>query len=55
MMNMNDMSFFVRPEIQYEALSNFFITGAVQLYLGNNLDEYGRGQNLYIMEAKYSF
>jgi hypothetical protein len=54
-MNMDDVSFFVRPEIQYEAGNNFILTAAIQLFLGNNQDEFGRGQNLYLIEAKYSF
>ena len=54
-MNMDDSSYFVRPEITYEATNNFILGAAVQLYLGDNTEEFGRGQNLYLMEATYSF
>lgn len=54
-MNMDDVSFFVRPDIQYEPFENFVLIGAIQLYLGDQRDEFGAGQNLYIMEARYSF
>jgi hypothetical protein len=52
---MDDSSYFVRPELQYEATNNLIFGAAAQLYLGRNTEEFGRGQNLYLMEAKYSF
>lgn len=54
-MNMDDVSFFVRPEIQYEATNNLIFAAATQLFLGHPSDEFGRGQNLYLMEVRYSF
>lgn len=54
-MNMDDSSFFVRPELQYEALSNLFLMVSAQLMLGNKGDEYDQGQNLYMGEIAYSF
>jgi hypothetical protein len=55
MMNMDDTSFFVRPEVQYEATNNLLLGAAAQLYIGTNNEEFGRGQNLYLLEMKYSF
>lgn len=54
-MNMDDSSFFLRPEIQYEAVSNLFLMAGAQLQLGNKGDEYDQGQNLYMGEVAYSF
>lgn len=53
--NMDDASFFVRPEFRYEWHSNLLLTLASQLYLGGPGEEYGRAENLYIGEMNYSF
>ena len=53
--NLNDISFFVRPEIQYEVCANLLITAAAQIYIGDNRDEFGRPKNLFLLEAKFSF
>jgi hypothetical protein len=53
--NMDDVSFFVRPELQYELRSNFLITVASQLFLGANVDEFGRPANLFLGEMLYTF
>lgn len=55
LMNMDDVSFFMRPEIEFEASDNLILSAAVLLYLGDVADEFGAGQNLYLMEVKYSF
>src|SRR3989338_979061 len=54
-LNIDDFSLFIRPEIRYEIFPNFIITGATQLFAGNEKDEFGRPKNLYLTEAKYSF
>ena len=53
--NMDDGSVFLRPEIRYDLKTNLLLTGAVQLFAGGKRDEFGRGQNLYLAELKYSF
>lgn len=53
--NMDDQSFYERPELQYEARQNLLFTAASQLFLGANNDEYGNPKNLFLFEAKYSF
>ena len=53
--NMNDTSFFERPEIRYEVMTNLLFTLGAQLYLGASEDEYGRPKNLFLGEMKYSF
>ena len=54
-MNADDVSFYVRPEVRYEIGSDLAATAAAQLFLGDSSDELGRGQNLYLLELKYSF
>ncbi len=54
-MNMDDSSFFIRPELQYEAVTNLYLMASAQLMLGNKGDEYDQGQNLYLGEISYSF
>lgn len=54
-MNLDDVSFFLRPEIQYEIRSDLMFTLAAQLFLGANVDEYGRPKNLFLGELNYSF
>ncbi len=53
--NLDDTSFFERPEIRYEIMSNLVLTLGVQLYLGANNDEFGRPKNLFLGEVKYSY
>ncbi|MBI4115677.1 MAG: hypothetical protein HY447_03775 [Candidatus Omnitrophica bacterium] len=53
--NLDDVSFFLRPEIQYEIRSNLLLTSAAQIYLGENEDEFGQPKNLFLTEVKYSF
>ncbi len=53
--NMHDTSIFLRPELQYEVLTNVLITLGAQIFLGANNDEYGRPKNLYLGEIKYSY
>ncbi|MBI3317469.1 MAG: hypothetical protein HYZ85_05665 [Candidatus Omnitrophica bacterium] len=53
--NMDDVSFFIRPELQYEVTSNLLATLGAQLFLGANQDEYGAPANLYFGEMKYNF
>jgi hypothetical protein len=54
-MNADDVSFYVRPEIRYEFRSDWMLTAGAQLFLGSREDELGRPQNLYLLELKYSF
>ena len=53
--NLDDTSFFERPEIRYELMTNLLFTLGAQLYLGANNDEFGRPQNLFLGEVKYSY
>ena len=53
--NIDDTSFFLRPELQYELTSDLLLTAGAQLYLGANDDEFGRPKNLFFGEAKYSY
>jgi len=53
--NMDDQSFFERPEIQYEVQQNMLLTAGAQLYLGGDSDEFGKPKNLFLIEGKYSF
>lgn len=54
-LNMDDASLFIRPELQYEIGSDFLVTLASHLFLGANKDEYGRPKNLFLGELTYSF
>lgn len=54
-LNMDDTSLFLRPELRYELRSNVLLTLAAQLYCGGPGDEYGMPENLYIGEMNYSF
>ncbi|GEM_PF-1114670 len=54
-LNMDDGSLFLRPELRYELRSNVLLTLAAQLYGGGPTDEYGMPENLYIGEMNYSF
>lgn len=54
-MNLDDASLFLRPEVQYELSSDLLFTLASQLFLGSNTDEYGRPKNLFFGELTYSF
>lgn len=54
-LNADDQSIFTRPEIQYEVQENMLLTGATQLFLGSNDEEFGQPKNLFILEAKYNF
>ena len=53
--NLDDVSFFIRPEIQYSIKSNLLLTLAAQLFAGGKEDELGGSKNLYFSELKYSF
>jgi hypothetical protein len=53
--NMDDVSFFIRPELRYEFETNWLLTIGAQFYLGDKNDEYGLPENLYLGELKYSF
>jgi len=53
--NLDDTSFFVRPEMQFEATSNLLFTAGAQLYLGESDDEFGEPSHLYLSEVKFSF
>lgn len=53
--NMDDVSFYLRPELQYEVTANLLATLGAQLFLGANQDEYGAPGNLYFGEMKYNF
>ncbi|MBI4358225.1 MAG: hypothetical protein HY584_02905 [Candidatus Omnitrophica bacterium] len=53
--NIDDTSFFFRPEIQYELMTNVLLTGGIQLYLGANDDEFGRPKHLFLGEVKYTY
>ena len=53
--NLHDGSFFMRPELQYEFMTNVLITIGAQLFLGSNQDEYGRPKNLFFGELKYKY
>jgi len=53
--NMDDQSFFLRPEIRYEWRPDVLFTLASQLYLGGAGEEFGRPENLYLGEMLYSF
>ena len=53
--NLDDVSFYLRPELRYELKTNLLLTAASQLYLGANRDEYGTPKNLYFTDMKYSF
>ncbi len=53
--NLDDTSFFERPEIRYEIKPNLVLTLGTQFYLGANNDEFGRPKNLYLGEVKYSY
>ena len=55
LLNLNDASLFIRPEIRYELRSNLLLTAGAQLFLGENVDEFGQPKNLYLTEVKYSF
>ena len=54
-LNMDDTSVFLRPELRYELRSNLLLTLAAQLYGGGPNEEYGLPENLYIGEMNYSF
>jgi hypothetical protein len=53
--NMDDTSFFLRPELQYEFTSDLLLTAGSQLYMGANDDEFGRPKHLFFGEVKYSY
>ena len=53
--NMDDASFFFRPELRYEFLSNTLLTLAAQIYAGGKQDELGQPENLYFAELKRTF
>ena len=53
--NLNDTSLFMRPEIQYELMSNVLLAAGSQLFVGANNDEFGRPKNLFFGEVKYSY
>lgn len=53
--NMDDVSFYIRPELQYELRSNFLITAGMQLFAGDKKDELGAPNHLFFGEGKYSF
>ena len=53
--NMDDVSFYVRPELRYEFLSNTLLTLAAQIYAGGKQDELGQPENLYFAELKRTF
>lgn len=54
-MNMDDVSFFIRPELQYEMKANLLLTVGAQIFAGHDGDELGDPFDLYFCEAKYSF
>lgn len=53
--NLDDVSFFLRPELQYELTENLVWLAALQIYLGASTDEFGMPGHLYLTELKYSF
>lgn len=53
--NLDDVSFFIRPELQYEMKSNLLFTLGAQLFAGDKNDELGQPKNIYFGEVKYSF
>ena len=54
-LNLDDTSLFLRPECRYELAPNLVLTLAAQLFAGTAQEEFGRPQDLYLFEAKYSF
>lgn len=53
--NMDDASFYFRPELRYELRANLLLTTAAQIFAGDKRDEFGLGKNLYLAEIKFSF
>lgn len=53
--NLDDVSLFIRPELQYEIISNLLLTAGAQLFGGDKEDELGQPKNIYFGEIKYSF
>ncbi len=53
--NMDDTSFFIRPEVQYEFQPNWLLTLGAQIFAGGGSDEFGDPQHIYFCEVKYSF
>lgn len=54
-LNIDDLSIFFRPEIQYEATENLLLTAGVQIFEGDKHDELGNAKNWYFAELKQSF
>lgn len=53
--NMDDTSFFIRPEVQYEFKPNWLFTAGAQFFAGGGSDEFGDPEHIYFCEVKYSF
>lgn len=53
--NLNDSSFFFRPELRYEIKTDLLLTLASQHYLGGAGSEFGSPKDLYLGEIKYSY
>ena len=54
-MNLNDASLFIRPEVQYSVKNNLVLTAGMEIFAGGPRSEYGRARNIYYSELKYSF
>lgn len=53
--NMDDLSLFFRPELQYEIKRDLLLSAGSQFFVGQSVDEYGSPENLYFGEIKFNF
>jgi hypothetical protein len=53
--NIDDTSFFLRPELQYELTSDLLLTAGAQIFIGANDDEFGKPKHLFLGEIKYNY
>lgn len=54
-LNMDDVSSFIRPEIRYEIRQNLLVTVASEFFLGGPTDEYGLPCNVVLSELRFNF
>lgn len=53
--NLNDLSHFFGPVLQFNALPNLYLSGGWQRFGGGKITEYGRAPNLGYLQAQYYF
>ena len=53
--NLDDISYFINPQIEYSIKPNVVFTCGAHIFAGGKHDELGEGKNLYLSEIKYSF